>query len=402
MKAGITSKSSTRLLVSVCLIVFITGICTIGVINWRMKTFARQEAREKAMLILDRNLAVHTYFSHQLKPALFKKLGPFVEEGYFDPVWMSSTYAVREMDEYYKSITGGDYYYKECAINARSPENEADAFERAFLETLNQPAQQEDKYAGVREINEKPFFVVLRKGEVMEQSCLRCHSTAKRAPAGLLEKYGPDRSFSRSVGEAVSAISIRIPLSAAYERVDRLILQLSLLFAAALLVVFGVAVYLNKRWIFDPLNALRLKAVEISRKPERVGEQIDLPSGIELSQLTEAFNAMSLQLRKERDVLEHRVEERTQDLNRTNSQLRTEIDERQKLISKLEKALTEIKTLRGILPICSHCKKIRDDKGYWNQLESYVRDHSDAEFSHGICPECMRKFYPDMSDEDLE
>ena len=236
----------------------------------------------------------------------------------------------------------------------------------------------------------------------MEQSCLRCHSTAERAPAGLVEHYGPDRSFHRSVGEAVSAISIRIPLSAAYERVDRLILQLSLLFAAALLVVFGVAVYLNKRWIFDPLNALRLKAVEISRKPERVGEQIDLPPGIELSQLTEAFNAMSLQLRKERDTLEHRVEERTQDLNRTNSELKTEIDERQKLISKLEKALREIKALSGILPICSHCKKIRDDKGYWNQLESYVRDHSDAEFSHGICPECMRKFYPDMSDEDLE
>jgi hypothetical protein len=60
----------------------------------------------------------------------------------------------------------------------------------------------------------------------------------------------------------------------------------------------------------------------------------------------------------------------------------------------LRKALNEVKTLRGIIPICAGCKKIRDDKGYWNQVESYVRDHSDAEFSHGICPECAKKLYP--------
>ena len=63
----------------------------------------------------------------------------------------------------------------------------------------------------------------------------------------------------------------------------------------------------------------------------------------------------------------------------------------------LEKALAEIKTLRGILPICANCKKIRDDAGYWNQIEAYIRDHSEAEFSHGICPDCARELYPDLS-----
>jgi len=62
---------------------------------------------------------------------------------------------------------------------------------------------------------------------------------------------------------------------------------------------------------------------------------------------------------------------------------------------ELRKQLEEIKMLRGILPICTCCKKIRDDKGYWNQLEIYIRDHSDAEFSHGLCPECALKLYPD-------
>ncbi|HOO39741.1 MAG TPA: hypothetical protein PLV78_15595 [Deltaproteobacteria bacterium] len=60
----------------------------------------------------------------------------------------------------------------------------------------------------------------------------------------------------------------------------------------------------------------------------------------------------------------------------------------------LEQALAEIKTLSGLIPICSNCKKVRNDKGYWEQVEIYVRDHSMANFSHGICPECFKKLYP--------
>ncbi len=63
---------------------------------------------------------------------------------------------------------------------------------------------------------------------------------------------------------------------------------------------------------------------------------------------------------------------------------------------KLEKSLNEVKKLSGLLPICSHCKKIRDDKGYWNQIEEYIQKHSEAQFSHGICKECAKKHYPDL------
>lgn len=65
-------------------------------------------------------------------------------------------------------------------------------------------------------------------------------------------------------------------------------------------------------------------------------------------------------------------------------------------ITSLKNALAEVKTLRGLLPICSHCKKIRDDNGYWNQIEAFITDHSEAEFSHSICQECAKKYYPDM------
>jgi len=68
----------------------------------------------------------------------------------------------------------------------------------------------------------------------------------------------------------------------------------------------------------------------------------------------------------------------------------------QELSASLEQALGEIKTLRGILPICMHCKRISDDLGQWEQIEEYVRQHSHAEFTHGLCPECARNHYPEI------
>jgi hypothetical protein len=70
------------------------------------------------------------------------------------------------------------------------------------------------------------------------------------------------------------------------------------------------------------------------------------------------------------------------------------LHELQDTIEDLQNALARVKLLSGLLPICSSCKKIRDDKGYWNQIESYIREHSEAEFSHGICPDCAKKLYP--------
>lgn len=70
--------------------------------------------------------------------------------------------------------------------------------------------------------------------------------------------------------------------------------------------------------------------------------------------------------------------------------------EREKLINELKNALDQVKQLSGLLPICASCKKIKDDKGNWHQIESYIRDHSEAEFTHGICQECVKKLYPGL------
>ncbi len=66
--------------------------------------------------------------------------------------------------------------------------------------------------------------------------------------------------------------------------------------------------------------------------------------------------------------------------------------------AELRDALAKVKTLSGFIPICASCKKIRDDQGYWNQIEKYLLEHSDAQFSHGLCPECLEKFFPGSAD----
>ena len=92
----------------------------------------------------------------------------------------------------------------------------------------------------------------------------------------------------------------------------------------------------------------------------------------------------------------------------SNGRLKIEILEHRKadedksnLIAELQNALAQVKKLSGLIPICASCKKIRDDQGYWRQVEEYVKEHSEAEFSHSICPDCMRTLYPEIADEVL-
>ena len=75
--------------------------------------------------------------------------------------------------------------------------------------------------------------------------------------------------------------------------------------------------------------------------------------------------------------------------------------EHEQIIADLQKAISEVKQLSGLLPICSSCKKIRNDQGYWEQIEAYILAHSEAEFTHGICPECTKKLYPELFDRGI-
>lgn len=80
-------------------------------------------------------------------------------------------------------------------------------------------------------------------------------------------------------------------------------------------------------------------------------------------------------------------------------EVKVNLEARKKLIGELQQALNEVKTLGGLLPMCSSCKKIRYDKGYWNQVDAYISTHSGAKISHGICPDCAQRLYPEFYDK---
>jgi signal transduction histidine kinase len=325
------------------------------IVNRSMRRQALVEAEEKARLILDRNLAIHTYYSHELKPGLFELTDPIVPDTYFDPTWMSSTYAVREIDHLFRDLSPADYYYKEAAVNARMPGNEADAFERAFIQELNENPDL-DLRSEVLELEGEVYFVTLRRGEVLEESCLRCHDTAEEAPEGLVDRYGAESSFGREVGEVISTISIRIPISEAYAQADRISWQLSGALVLLLGGLFGIQALLYRSYLINPLRAIQQKASQITSQEEHLGEMIPMPPGRELTQLIDAFNQMSANLRRNRDELETRVRERTGELQEVNVHLSQEIKVRQQAEAylleshrQLEQALADLEAAQDEL-----------------------------------------------------
>lgn len=367
-------KIRTRVsLVQLGLLLLVSTVLVVGV-HRAMRGQAPEEARAKARLILDHNLAVHTYFTHDLRPAVSDEASVALAPNHFDPVWMSSTYAVRAIHGYFLTLSPVPYYYKESAIGARSPLNEADGYERTFLDELNRDSELVER-AAVREIDGDLLFQVLRRGESMGASCLRCHTDPAIAPGEMVREYGPDRSFGREEGEVVSAISVRIPLGTAYASADAFALKLSAVLVALLAAFLGANTLLWNHWLVRPLDAVRSTARRISGGSEHLGELMEEPSGEEMRELVQAINLMSTSLRRNQDELEDRVRERTKEL---------------------QDALENVKTLSGLLPICARCKKIRDDGGYWEHLESYLSRHSDVLFSHGVCPECAEEIYGDF------
>lgn len=145
------------------------------------------------------------------------------------------------------------------------------------------------------------------------------------------------------------------------------IMRQIIMIIAGVLFAGGIAIVIFTRTVTKPLLALE-DTVEAMGRGD-LSRRVAVTSDDEIGRLGEAFNAMA-ERRKHAE------------------------DEREKLIEDLRVALDSVKTLRGLIPICASCKRIRDDSGYWGQIEAYIARHSDAEFSHGICPECAEKLYP--------
>ncbi len=182
---------------------------------------------------------------------------------------------------------------------------------------------------------------------------------------------------------------IIVPVEKAVEvanQTTRLIVLSGVLF---LFLIVVIAIILGK-YIAKPIVKLAEIAAQIGSGNLKTRAQ--MLSNDEIGFLSKSFNNMAMNLEKtmtSRDELLSEVKQRK----------KTE-GEKEKVIVELNEALSKVKLLSGFIPICASCKKIRDDKGYWNQIENYIRDRSEAEFSHSICPECAKNLYPDLNISD--
>jgi hypothetical protein len=375
----------------------IVSTLVVMVVDRQMRNEALLDAREKTGILLERNLATHHYFSQELKPILFDAIEGSKSKDYFEPVWMSSTYAIRQIDKYFNAFDEyGDYYYKECAVNARSPQNEADDYEKAFIEELNTKPDLLTR-SEIRTIDDVDYFVTLRRGEMMDESCLRCHSTPANAPGDLVAQYGPQRSFNRNVGDAVSVISVRVPLAKAYMATRAASVKLSILILAILGLMFSALYYFTKKLVLKPLRIIEKKSHEISFDPERLGDKIPLPFGKELCEMVTAFNNMSVKLRDNRDHLEQKILHRTNQLEDLNQQLVTKVNERKNAENEIRKAKefldnvinAQVDTFFVFEPETG--KAIR-----WNENFSKISGYTDEEISAMKAPD---SYY---SQDDLE
>jgi hypothetical protein len=111
------------------------------------------------------------------------------------------------------------------------------------------------------------------------------------------------------------------------------------------------------------------------------------------------FFKVEKELRQFNELLEQRIAERTEELSIEVAERKRYGVERDKVVVELQEALSQIKNLKGLLPTCASCKRIREDEGTWIEMESYIQNHSEAKFSHGICPQCAKKLYPDLFPE---
>lgn len=355
-----------------------------------VETFAKNNAFNTCNMILAQVEASRNYVRNHLRPVMFKH----VEKGEFVPEGMSASFVARSQFELFLKEYP-DYYVKFASNNPRNPINQANEKEKEILDQFEENPEL-NGWQGICYRENKRYFLVAKPFR-FKAKCMRCHSDPALSPASLVARYGDKGGFGAKIGD-VSMYSIGVPIEVTYADISKHTLIFFIPAFSLICLTLIISFFLYRQLVINPMNDLQEGVRKLSQGDYQ--SQVDAEKAGELQELAEAFNTMSKRLsdnisrrekverdlRKTHDELELRVEERTAELVKTNEDLQQQIEKR-------KHAESEMATLSGFLPICSSCKKIRDDKGYWNQVESYIEKHSTAQFSHSMCVECADKLY---------
>ncbi|MDO3380110.1 response regulator [Geoalkalibacter halelectricus] len=306
-------KLSKSLNLILLLLFFVGSLAVILTVNFSLKKQAYLDAEREAELLIGMHEAIYQYFVHELQPEVKKMAERLDEQNVYNPVWMSSLYALRKIGQEFKTITGERYAFRKTIVGARNQDNEANAFERKFIAQLELDPDLKE-LSRIVYLEDGPYYLSMRRSSSMVENCLRCHSTPDNAPAELLEIYGSYLGFGRSVGQA-SAISMQIPVADSYAKADQLTLQLSMMLLGLLCLLFLTLSQSIRRLVVNPLQRFHSQVRAIAGNPHSLRQKIDDLPGREFQELSEEFNRMSESLADYSENLEALVEDRSRELN---------------------------------------------------------------------------------------
>lgn len=384
----------TKFLLS--LLIMMSGILVVStyIAYKTAETESEKDAYKTCFNILASVEASRTFVREKLRP-IVKKI---IDKDDFIPEAMSASFVARnQFENFLKDYP--DYHVKFASTNPRNPTNIADDIEISIINQFDKDIDLKE-WQGVTNRNNKKFYTVAKPFR-FKKKCMHCHSDPETAPKTIVETYGKKLGFWRQIGD-VTMYSISVPIDVTYSEVWRHTYTFLIPIIAFVSLISLVSFFLFKQMVSKPILLFSERIKQLSEEDYQTS--IDERESGELKNLAITFNTMTKELyksdkirkrtkeklRKAHDDLEYKVQERTEELLTKNEALKKEIKQR-------EEAESEIKVLSGLLPICSHCKKIKDDKGYWKQLEAYIQEKSEAEFSHSICQECAKKHYPDYN-----
>ncbi|MCK5604698.1 DUF3365 domain-containing protein [Candidatus Pacearchaeota archaeon] len=348
----------------------------------------------KTAIQLQFDLSIRKYIGEKIRPLMYTLLGP--EE--FIPEAMSTSYVARSIFEDVRKEFP-DYILKFSSDNPRNPINQAGPEELKLIDFFNKNTR-ENRWTGEVTIDGIRYLAKFNARR-MEDSCQLCHGDSEVAPAKMIEIYGTKGGFNREIGDVLGLDTIAVPVSKINAELQKELYKNFILLSVGLIVFFSAFFVAFKSIVIKPLSFISMHFLKAANQDSYA--QIDIIANTgedEIGHLSQSFNVLADKLRKAHASLEIKVEERTKKLHNANKTLQLEVQERQKAeqqkektIERLEAALVEIKTLRGIIPICAKCHKIRDDEGYWQQVDHYITKHTEAVFSHGMCKQCSDELY---------
>jgi HAMP domain-containing protein len=282
-----TLSLRTKFNLPICLVFLCTIVLTYFLAGSRLQKDAEDQVFDKARLLLTTMEASRNFTSKVIKPALYKALpNRFITEG------MSSSFGARNIFERIHK-TYPQYYFKHAAPFPRNPINQADAFEMGIIRKFNDNPELKD-WKGYRTKGAEEQYSIM-KPIVAEPRCMRCHGDPADAPQELLDRYGSENGFGRTVGEVIGTLTVSVPSSVVIEKATN-----NTMIFIAVVVLFFILLTLIVNLFFSsmvlkPIQHLSDHANEISLG--KLDTQIDTSGGDEIAALAKAFNRMKKSIR---------------------------------------------------------------------------------------------------------